>query len=464
MFDKLEGVERSNIIPDAKESKTFWGDIWDKEIKHNEQARWIKDFDESVQNTEGPDTFVITNDELKKQIKKIPNWKASGPDKVHGYWLKYFFNLHKTILDQMNQLLKTGTIPKWMTTGRTCLILKDKNKGNVVSNFRPITCLPVIWKLFTGILGEEIYRHLEMSNLLPDEQKGCRHECRGTKDNLMIDKMVFKNCKSRLTNLSFAWIDYRKAYDMVPHSWIIKCLKSFKIADNIVEVIMRSMENWKVQLTSAGKNLGEVNIRRGIFQGDSLSPILFIITLIPLSIILKKVRIGYTLGRGRMTINHLLFMDDLKLYGKTKNELDSLVQTVRIFSSDIGMEFGISKCAMVEMKKGKMVNSEGIELPEGEQIKSLEEGEGYKYLGIIQSDKVKSKEMKGILRKEYFRRMRKILKSRLNARNSIHAINSRAVSIIRYGAGIIEWTKSELGDMDRKTRKMLTMYRAMHPL
>ena len=73
------------------------------------------------------------------------------------------------------------------------------------------------------------------------------------------------------------------------------------------------------------------------------------------------------------------------------------------------MEFGISKCAMVEMKRGKMVSSEGIELREGELIKSLEEGEGYKYLGVIQSDKVKSKEMKGILRKEYFRRTRKIL-------------------------------------------------------
>ena len=108
-------------------------------------------------------------------------------------------------------------------------------------------------------------------------------------------------------------------------------------------------------------------------------------------------------------------MDDLKLYGKSLEELDSLVQTVRIYSKDIGMEFGIEKCAMIEMKRGKMIYSEGIQLPSGEKIKSLEEDEGYKYLGVLESDKVKSLEMKSILKAEYFRTTRKILKSNLNA-------------------------------------------------
>ena len=80
-----------------------------------------------------------------------------------------------------------------MTKGRTCLIQKDENKGNDVSNFRPITCLPLMWKLLTGILAEEVYTHLERKNLLPDEQEGCRRNSRGTKDQLMIDKMVLKN-------------------------------------------------------------------------------------------------------------------------------------------------------------------------------------------------------------------------------------------------------------------------------
>ena len=61
-----------------------------------------------------------------------------------------------------------------MVNGRTTLIVKDKTKGNLVSNFRPITCLPMMWKLFTGTIAEEIYSHLESNNILPVEQKGCR--------------------------------------------------------------------------------------------------------------------------------------------------------------------------------------------------------------------------------------------------------------------------------------------------
>ena len=71
-------------------------------------------------------------------------------------------------------------------------------------------------------------------------------------------------------------------------------------------------------------------------------------------------------------INHLLFMDDLQVYSKTMQELDSLVETVRIFSSDIEMQFGISKRTMLEMKRGKVVQNEGIELLKGETIKPIE--------------------------------------------------------------------------------------------
>ena len=71
--------------------------------------------------------------------------------------------------------------------------------------------------------------------------------------------------------------------------------------------------------------------------------------------------------------------------------------------------------------------------------------------------------MKDILRQEYFRRVKKILISKLNAGNIIQAINSRAVSLIRYGARIIDWRKDELKDIDRKTRKFFAIHRSMHP-
>ena len=79
--------------------------------------------------------------------------------------------------------------------GETVLIQNDPAKGTVVSNYRPIACLPVMWKLLTGIFADKIYDHLLMNSILPYEQKGCRKGARGTKDQLLIDKVVLKEVK-----------------------------------------------------------------------------------------------------------------------------------------------------------------------------------------------------------------------------------------------------------------------------
>ena len=109
-----------------------------------------------------------------------------------------------------------------MTTGRTALVQKHESKENVASNYRPITCLSIMWKLLTGIISERLYNHLEESDTIPHRQKGCRRKCRGTKDQLLIDKMVMMNSKRRKANLNMACIDYKKAFDVIPHSWLIE--------------------------------------------------------------------------------------------------------------------------------------------------------------------------------------------------------------------------------------------------
>ena len=100
-----------------------------------------------------------------------------------------------------------------------------------------------------------------------------------------------------------------------------------------------------MDLTCNNQSLGRVDIKRGIFPGDSLSALLFALCLIPLTLIWHKSESAYQFLSNKKKINQLLFMDDLKLYAKNEKGLKSLVQTVRIFSDDNGMEFGIDKCA-----------------------------------------------------------------------------------------------------------------------
>ena len=151
-----------------------------------------------------------------------------------------------------------------------------KKGENAVGNYRPITCLNLLWKLLTGITNEEVYDYLNQQKLLPEEQKGCRRKARGTKYQLLIDKEVVKNSRRRKTNLNVAWIDFRKTYDMVPHSWILNTLELVGTARNIMELLKRGMQSWRMVLFSEKNKLGKVNIRRGIFQGDSLSSLLWL--------------------------------------------------------------------------------------------------------------------------------------------------------------------------------------------
>ena len=133
-----------------------------------------------------------------------------------------------------------------------------------------------------------------------------------------------------------------------------------------------------------------------------------------------------------------------------------------VFSQDIGMEFGIKKCGVTIMNRGKVKSTNRIELPSGEMIREIEK-DGHKQLRILEYDRVKEQEMKDQFRNQYFRMARLILKSKLNGKNKIMVLNTQTVSILRYGAGLLKQNMNELQEMDRKTRKFIPMNKELHP-
>ena len=96
-------------------------------------------------------------------------------------------------------------------------------------------------------------------------------------------------------------------------------------------------------MTSNGVPIGNVEIRRCIFQGVGLSPLLFVLFMVSLSLILRKVNFHYEFDDRLTRLSHLVFMDDLKLFAKSHDQIDLLVNTVYTFSEDIGLELGIKK-------------------------------------------------------------------------------------------------------------------------
>ena len=100
--------------------------------------------------------------------------------------------------------------------------------------------------------------------------------------------------------------------------------------NNIICLIDQSMNKWKTTLYADGKLLGLMPIRRGTFQGDSFSPLLFVIALLLLTHILRETGMGYQLEKNGVKVNHLFFIDDLKLYGKNHTSLKQCSSTANI--------------------------------------------------------------------------------------------------------------------------------------
>ena len=141
---------------------------------------------------------------LKKTLKKISNWKTPGHDGIHGFWFKKFTSIYDRLSLEMNRCLQDAQVPDWMTKGKTTLIQKDPSKGTAPNNYRPITCLPMMWKILTAQIREEIYYLLISCGLFPNEQKGCRKGSRGTAELLYIDQHILNEGKNRRKNLAMA--------------------------------------------------------------------------------------------------------------------------------------------------------------------------------------------------------------------------------------------------------------------
>ena len=129
-------------------------------------------------------------------------------------------------------------MPYWLTYGRTVFCQKSRTKSNALDNYRPIFCLPLMCKLLKLL---KPFEFLEGEKILPEERKCCKRNVPGTKDQLLLDKTALRDCKRRSTKLAMAWIDYRKAYDLITPSSISERLDLFGVAANTKKFLVNSM-------------------------------------------------------------------------------------------------------------------------------------------------------------------------------------------------------------------------------
>lgn len=150
-------------------------------------------------------------------------------------------------------------------------------------------------------------------------------------------------------NLAAGWVDFAKAFDSIPHGYIKYILSVLKIHPHLRGAISNMMRGWSVRyVIGCGKDKSvstPLKVRRGVLQGDTLSPLLFCIAIAPVSYALNtKFRPYRTTG---LAINHLFYMDDLKVYASTLADVKSMIGTVEIEAAAMGLRLNRNKCALV---------------------------------------------------------------------------------------------------------------------
>ena len=312
-----------------------------------------------------------------------------------------------------------------------------------------------------------IQDHCESNNIITDEQAGGKRGVWGCSEQLLINKAVLKETKQQKRNLVTAWLDYAKAFDSIPHSWLFLALRLAKIPEYIIKSIENLSKHWNTIVTLSSKdNIIKTDVIRymkGILQGDSLSVIIFILCVNPLSHIIKKFQ-GYAAGKDRNNnITHNFFVDDLKIYCSSLKGMKKLLDFVTTFSRDIGMTFGQDKCAYLIIEKGKIKTTGKNLTMNNVTLKEIEHNNSYKYLGQDENISYGGQVNKERVRNEYFKRVKKIWFSELSGFNKSVAHNSFAVPILTPTFGILDWTIARIQAIDIKTRKLLCLSGNFHP-
>ena len=183
----------------------------------------------------------------------------------------------------------------WFVGGRTVFLPKEGCDGSP-DKFRPITCLNTLYKLVTGVA---LMPHAIECEILPEEQKALR-KGRGCLEELMIDALVATEARREKRSVSVCWIDFQKAFDRVPHAWLLEMLRVIRAPEAVRRTVQLVTPQWRTRLEipNPEKRVShKVRFKRGPFQGDSLSPLLFCLCIAPVSTFLRG-RPGYRRKAG----------------------------------------------------------------------------------------------------------------------------------------------------------------------
>lgn len=310
----------------------------------------------------------ILASEVIKAIKSQKPEKAPGPDRIPNEMLKgNIEEISPALAKLFNEILQTRQIPEEWTECHIILLHK-KGPRDEIGNYRPISLISNIYKVFAKVIMERISSKLNESQ--PVEQAGFRKNF-STIDHIHTIKQLIQKYNEYNKQIYLAFIDYSKAFDSLRHYYIWRCLEQQGIQSSYIEILKSIYKSSKasIKLESTGESFP---IKKGVRQGDPLSPTLFNAVLEHIFRQLNWDHLGLNINGARL--NHLRFADDLVLLEENPTELEQMMQSLANISREVGLEINACKTKL-------MSNSREIDIMvDGNKIEYVKE---YIYLGQI---------------------------------------------------------------------------------
>lgn len=283
----------------------------------------------------------ITVQEIIDRMKRIKSNTAAGLDGIRKVHLRKVGAL-VIIAKLYNLLLAFKYYPLEWRKNRTTLIPKAGKDCADVRNLRPITIGSIIGRIFSGILDARLRMFITQSI----RQKGFTAED-GCKANINLFAGALARMKSS-TGGVVTVVDISKAFDTIPHSMLKSCMLRKGVPISVAEFIRKMYENCKTIIRARGGQEVEIELKRGVKQGDPLSPLLFNLVLDPIIEELERNTEGIIIQEENVAV--LAFADDMILIGKDKEIAKTQLRMLDTYLNSLGMSLSIGKCSTFEIK------------------------------------------------------------------------------------------------------------------
>jgi hypothetical protein len=437
LLDK-KGWSNVETQPDIDSIKETYQNIFSQCVNTGIESEPILDRLESKTTVSHP----VEKEEIEMALKNMKSHTA-GPD---GITLKELNRIPMLKLELLfNIMLLCEEVPKAFKESRTTLIPKETINLERVGNWRPITISSIIIRLFHRIIAKRLEK-IELSG----NQRGFT-KVDGCFANNISMQAIIKEHRKNIKPLCIVSLDLSKAFDTVSHKSIIRALKRVNLDQKTINYLINNYENTTTRVTCGQTTTGRIEFKRGVKQGDPISPIIFNILLDELITKLQE-KIGIKWGERNLSC--IAYADDIVLYAENMNDAKRLLKLCIEFFEKRGMFFNTNKSKTITLstvprKKKLYIDTENKISIDGQYIEPIGPEQMMKYLG----NQFSPFGMTTANNYELFEQLKLIRASPLKPHQKIYIIKHHLIPryISAYQRPNI--TKKTLKEADKKIRK-----------